>query len=218
MLAHDHALLGGLAALEIGTLFTHDPATLALMVGVTAAWSDSPDLDEDGSTVSRQLGLASRVVGWCTGRITGGHRHATHSLLGAVGVWFLVDWLVRLGALPVGILLAASLAFGLRLLLPRRKGDSLSMLVASAVIALVVVRNHIATDWLPWACSGGVLAHLVGDLGQGVPLLWPYKRRFAVGLLGATDSMREHVIGWLMVVLFAVMVFVQIVHPALASA
>ena len=41
-----------------------------------------PDLDKCGSSPARCLGFLSETIAWITGRLTGGHRHATHSVLG----------------------------------------------------------------------------------------------------------------------------------------
>ncbi|HEY5362121.1 MAG TPA: metal-dependent hydrolase, partial [Streptosporangiaceae bacterium] len=82
MLGHSHALSGGVTGIATG-IFLHMsiPQTTAL-AGLTAGMALLPDLDKCGSSPARSLGLVSEAVAWTIGRISGGHRHATHSFLG----------------------------------------------------------------------------------------------------------------------------------------
>ena len=66
------------------------PQTAAL-AGFTAGMALLPDLDKCGSSPARSLGFVSEAVAWVFGRISGGHRHATHSFLG-IAVFTVLAW------------------------------------------------------------------------------------------------------------------------------
>jgi membrane-bound metal-dependent hydrolase YbcI (DUF457 family) len=79
MLGHSHALSGGVVGLAAG-IFLHLPIPqTAALAGCTASMALLPDLDKCGSSPARSLGFVSEAVAWVFGRISGGHRHATHS-------------------------------------------------------------------------------------------------------------------------------------------
>ncbi len=103
MLGHSHALSGGVAGLAAG-IFLHLPIPqTGALAGFTAGMALLPDLDKCGSSPARSLGFVSEAVAWIFGRISGGHRHATHSFLGIavftalawVSCQFRADWVAR---------------------------------------------------------------------------------------------------------------------------
>src|ERR1700749_1092108 len=82
MLGHSPALSGAGAGLGTGiALHLPVPQTGAL-AGFTAGMALLPDLDKCGSSPARCLGFLSEAVGWPVGKLSGGHRHATHSFVG----------------------------------------------------------------------------------------------------------------------------------------
>ncbi len=117
MMGRSHALSGGvswLAGCALLETVGARPSAVVIWAGaaVAAGMALLPDLDHPGSTVSRTLGPATRLVSWttanaaaavrskscthCSGRPDSGHRGVTHTLAGAVvagimaaaaGVW-----------------------------------------------------------------------------------------------------------------------------------
>jgi len=79
---------GGLAA----GIFLHLPIPqTGALAGFTAGMALLPDLDKCGSSPARSLGFVSEAAAWVFGRISGGHRHATHSFLG-IAVFTALAW------------------------------------------------------------------------------------------------------------------------------
>jgi membrane-bound metal-dependent hydrolase YbcI (DUF457 family) len=82
MLGHSHALSGAVTGAGAG-IFLHLPlARTGSLAGFTAGMALLPDLDKCGSSPARCLGFLSEAVAWIIGKLSGGHRHATHSFLG----------------------------------------------------------------------------------------------------------------------------------------
>jgi membrane-bound metal-dependent hydrolase YbcI (DUF457 family) len=180
MLGHSHALSGAVTGLATG-IFLHMslPQTGAL-AGLTAGMALLPDLDKCGSSPARSLGFLSEAVAWTIGRISGGHRHATHSVLGIaiftalawVSCHFRADWAGKAG---LALLMTLS--------------------VAAALEALHVARGHVAdligigvAAWEVWYGYGlrliplavliGCSTHIIGDMltDSGCMLGYPASR------------------------------------------
>lgn len=181
ILGHSHALSGAVSGAAAGELLLHLPlpGTLAL-AGLTAGFATLPDLDTCGSCAARSLGFASEAFAWLISRVSGGHRHATHSLLGVavftsaavVAGLFRHDLAARV-VLALWLMLA--IAAGLRALRVRGHGADLAGLGAAVVIA-----------WTGWdlrlaalACALGCACHIAGDMltTAGCPLAWPVPLR-----------------------------------------
>jgi len=200
VMGRDHARLAAAPALALALASHVAPAETLVAAACVAGAGCLPDLDEPGSSVARLFGSISEAVSSATNRWCGGHRQASHSLLAAALVGGLVEVLdlvrfhgVDLGVVPLGLCVALCL----RVLLPwaLRPGHILSLALAALVTWWAV--DHLSLAWLPvWVAAGYVL-HLVGDAltSGGVPLLWPWKRRFSIPLLGHTNSLRERVLG-----------------------
>ncbi|WP_424563184.1 metal-dependent hydrolase, partial [Trebonia sp.] len=41
-----------------------------------------PDIDHPDSTISREFGFLTQAFAWLVDRLSGGHRHGTHSFVG----------------------------------------------------------------------------------------------------------------------------------------
>src|SRR5919201_116563 len=82
MLGHSHALSGAVTGLASGIALHYSVPQAAALGGLTAGMALLPDLDKCGSSPARSLGFLSEIVAWIAGRLSGGHRHATHSVLG----------------------------------------------------------------------------------------------------------------------------------------
>jgi membrane-bound metal-dependent hydrolase YbcI (DUF457 family) len=206
MMARSHALLGAagwLATAPVVAAATHhplDPVTLAASTGVCAGAALLPDLDHEDGLISTALGPLTRLLAKGVARLSGGHRHATHSLLfgGLMGLltWALVTVGGRRAMLALAMLCAA---FALRAIHLTGLGSNERLhwpqvaLVAAAVTWTEAKFVPGVWQWLPLAVAAGCWLHLLGDLltPEGVPLLWPWRERLAVPLIDHTDSWSE---------------------------
>jgi membrane-bound metal-dependent hydrolase YbcI (DUF457 family) len=183
MLGHSHALSGGVTGLAAGIVLQMSIPQTAALAGFTAGMALLPDLDKCGSSPARCLGFLSEAVAWTIGRISGGHRHATHSFLGIaiftglawVSCHFRYDWEGKAG---------------LALLM--------TLTVAGALEALHIARSHVAdlmgigvAAWEVWLGYGlrliplavfiGCCTHIAGDMltDSGCMLGYPaFRHRF----------------------------------------
>jgi membrane-bound metal-dependent hydrolase YbcI (DUF457 family) len=197
-MARTHALSGVTVWLAATPLLGLGGREIAAGLVVTAGAAMLPDLDHPSSSIARSWGPLTRALARLVARLSGGHRQGTHSLLfvalvgvlgaaaGAAGGWWAV----------VPVFLAASLALGVLL---HDKGPRNE--IAAGVLALAVYAGEVQTAWLGWALALGALAHLLGDAltPERVPLLWPSRRRYGVGLF-TTDTWPERVLAGLLAV------------------
>src|SRR5882724_1024029 len=77
-----HALSGAVLGLGAGILLHKTAVQDAELAGFTAGFALLVDLDSCGSSSARSLGFISGAVSHVVRRVSGGHRHATHSLIG----------------------------------------------------------------------------------------------------------------------------------------
>jgi membrane-bound metal-dependent hydrolase YbcI (DUF457 family) len=181
VLGYTHCLSGLAAGVAAGSLALHLPAIpLAAFTAVTAAYSLAPDLDSCGSTESRSFGFATEAFAWLVGRISGGHRHGTHSVLG-VAVFAGVAWIACLlrhtmpGRIALGVILAVGFASAMDAL--RTGGHAGNLLACGAAAAMAWTGYGLAV--VPIAAGLGAATHLAGDALTrcGVPLCWPFTMR-----------------------------------------
>ncbi len=181
MLGHTHCLSGLAAGAAAGTLALHLQAPpLALFAAVTAAYALAPDLDSCGGTEARSYGFVTGAFAWFVERISGGHRHGTHSALG-VTAFTAVAWLACLlrhtwpGVIVLGIILAVGFASALDAL---RIGGHAGNLAACAGAAAMCVTGYGLT-LVPLAAALGAGTHIAGDMLTrcGCPLAWPFTMR-----------------------------------------
>lgn len=222
MLGRDHALLGAVTCLGLAPVVGHlahvplSPPEIGVGTVVTSAFALLPDIDEPHSTVSTKLGPLSEVVSKVTNKLSGGHRHATHSLLFAaligVATRYGLDW-----RWTAPIIVAFSALLVLRILLPLGIGRRglIPFVLAAAVTWWTIIHTGSARDWLPYAAFGGVVLHLIGDAltVEGVPFLWPLPFRTAVPLVGHTESMRESILGAAMSLGVLALCWIVVLHP-----
>lgn len=160
----------------------HGPVGIATAAVVCAGAALLPDLDHPSSTIARAFGPVTELLARLVAGMSGGHRHATHSLLfaaaagsagyltGRAGVWW---------AWPVLVLLAG---LGMAAVGATRTPAAVAAAVAATTPAVVTGTN---LGWLGPVVALGVLAHLAGDCltGNGCPLLWPAAHRFVLRLV-----------------------------------
>jgi membrane-bound metal-dependent hydrolase YbcI (DUF457 family) len=160
-----------------------------------------PDLDHEQATIAVTFGPVSEAAARLVNRISGGHRHATHSLL-FVAFVYLATWLgVSQGggwfAVPALFVL---FAFGIRAM---RLAPGLSVFVAAAATGFFWLPLRGDYGWLPIAVGVGTLAHLLGDCltKEGCPLFWPHRARYMLPVIQRTGNQVEQ---WVFGPLFAV--------------
>ena len=166
MLGHSHALSGGVAGLAAG-IFLHmsEPRTIAL-AGFTAGMALLPDLDQCGSSPARSLGFVSEAVAWVFGRISGGHRHATHSILG-IAVFTALAWVAChfrgdiAGKAGLALLMALTVSGALEAL--RIARSHVADVIAIGVAAAEVWYGY-GLALIPLAVLIGCATHIAGDM------------------------------------------------------
>jgi len=180
MLGHSHALSGGVAGLAAG-IFLHLPIPqIGALAGFTAGMALLPDLDKCGSSPARSLGFVSEAVAWVFGRISGGHRHATHSFLGIavftalawVSCHFRADWGGKAG---LALLMTLSVSAALEALHVAR--GHVADLAGIAVAAATVWYGY-GLRFIPIAVLLGCATHITGDMltDSGCMLGYPWSR------------------------------------------
>jgi len=231
MLGRDHILLAGAAGIGLTPILDHPivntPVELALVAIVVAGFGILPDIDEPNSTVANKLGSTTgrrsilapitRGISHVVRFVGGGHRMFTHSILfaliTAVGIYELDlhwgDW-----TSAVTFFLASGLT--LKTLLPLGLGKSRIIGPAVALIGGYWLWLHpVAPELLALAAGGGVILHMVGDTltSHGVPWLFPWRKSFAIPLVGHTASTRETILGACLSMVFLALLWFNVVDP-----
>lgn len=193
MLGKTHAATGWCAGLALAPTLGAPTLPQALVVAaVTAGAALLPDLDHPSSSASRfagpltaalsavvrflSRGLYQITKGSRDERVSGGHRHATHTVLFAVllGLW-INWWTGRTGAWSVLVVLGLAVLLAVDVL-----GDWLVLVllgVAGWWISQGQPEQQLAavSGWIGWAVAAGCLVHCLGDAltRSGCPFLWP---------------------------------------------
>jgi membrane-bound metal-dependent hydrolase YbcI (DUF457 family) len=182
-----HAVLPAIPAhLDLGLgLLPVSPIGVVTGALVTAGAAMLPDADHHSSTIAHSLPPLSNALCSGLGRASGGHRHGTHSILGALtfiaAAWLAGLWTIDTpgfgtvfpGAGLVSILLVAFAAKALKAIPDSMRKFPWAVGVAVAVfIALCAPEER---GWFPLAVGVGVVVHIIGDLLtiEGCNLLWP---------------------------------------------
>lgn len=206
MLGHSHAISGALAwaaaapSLAYPVLGTH-LSTSAVLAGtmIAAGAALLPDLDHQDGTIANFLGPISELLCRVVHRISGGHRHATHSLLFVAltgfGTWAGERAGGRGFTIGLVFVLLALAARALHLCPPGRGVHAWGVILVEAAFGTWAIDHALpsAPTWLPYAVALGALAHLVGDCltKQGCPLLWPHQERYEFVLISHTGNRME---------------------------
>lgn len=205
MMARSHALLAAAGWLALappvaGALgYPLDQGALAAGTVVAAGAALLPDLDHEDATAAGALGPLTRVLARGVGRLAGGHRQATHSLvfgpLMGLAAWLLVAWGGRWATLALAAL-CASLALQALGVTIGKDGRLEWLQVAAVALALTWLAGRLAPgawEWLPVGVVAGCWLHTLGDMltPGGVPLLWPSRQRVTVPLIARTNGWEE---------------------------
>jgi membrane-bound metal-dependent hydrolase YbcI (DUF457 family) len=180
MLGHSHALSGAVVGLGAGILMHLPVPQTAALAGFTAGMALLPDLDKCGSSPARCLGFLSELIAWIASRLSGGHRHATHSVLGIAAFTGLAwvschDRYYWAGKAGLALLMALSVAGALEALHLAR--GHVADLVGIAVAAWEVWYGY-GLQLIPLAVLIGCCTHIVGDMltDSGCMLAYPASR------------------------------------------
>lgn len=210
VLGHSHSTSGALAwsAAAAALPAAYWPAHIHLRISdvllgtfVTAGAALLPDLDHPEGTISHFFGPVShqfcRLVSW----VSGGHRHATHSLffvaLTTVGTWAGGHYLGRAFTLSLVYILLSLAIRALHLCPPGKGIHSWGVVVLLAAGGTFLMDQWIGSDppWLAFAVGLGTLVHLAGDCltERGCPLLWPIQTHMGIPLIKHTGEKLETV-------------------------
>ncbi len=165
MEGHSHALSGACTGLAAGIVLHEGLTADVALAGFTAGMALLPDLDSIGACASRSLGFISESVAWVIRLISGGHRHASHSLVG-IAVFTGLAWVACLfrhdlaGQIGLGLLLVIAVAGALEALhLARSHVADL----AGVAVAGAVVWHGYGLALIPLAVLLGTATHIAGD-------------------------------------------------------
>lgn len=199
MLGRDHALSGALVFAALAPPLHVTGSQLAAGVLITAGAGVLPDIDHPDSTIARSFGFLTEWFAWAVARVSGGHRHGTHSL---VGIAVFTAGALGAGALqlsgpqaggqaafwwhmaPAAIFLALLYSAALRALhIGGHHGDLIGIGAAALTCyaGLDLVQLPIGSWHVPMlalATALGCAAHIAGDelTHGGCPLLWPFSK------------------------------------------
>jgi membrane-bound metal-dependent hydrolase YbcI (DUF457 family) len=183
MLGHSHALSGAVVGLAAGIWLRYGVSEGAALAGFTAGMALLPDLDKCGSSPARCLGFLSEAVAWVFAKISGGHRHATHSFLGVV-IFTALAWVSChyrgdvAGKAGLALLMTLSVSAALEAL--RITRGHVADLIGIAVAAAEIEYGY-GLKLIPLAVALGCCTHIAGDMltDSGCMLLYPVgKHRF----------------------------------------
>lgn len=176
-----HATSGLVAGLGAGILLHYSLTADGALAGFTAGMALLPDLDCRSSCASRCLGFASGAVSLVTAKVTGGHRHASHSLLGIAVFTGLAYAACHFrhdlgGKIGLGLLLVIVVAGALEALHLAR--SHVADVIGAAVTALVIWHGY-GLALIPLATLLGTAVHCCGDslTESGVMWLYPVSQR-----------------------------------------
>ncbi|HEX6472727.1 MAG TPA: metal-dependent hydrolase [Streptosporangiaceae bacterium] len=228
MMGHTHALSGAavwLAATPLlgdprllgGHAVHLSPAQIAAGTVVCAGAAMLPDIDHHDGTIANAFGPVTRLLCRLVGAVSGGHRHATHSVAFAALAGFGAGWLAK-HTPGRGWLIALFLLIGLGLhgigiqVRAREHFSALLNLVIAG--ALTYVMRDLDMRFAGYAVGLGCLAHLLGDCltPDGCPLLWPAQWRIRVPLIPDTDGVLER---WVLAPLLTLGVVILAVRSTL---
>jgi len=152
-----------------------EPIPIAAGALLCAGAALLPDADHGQATIAHSLPPLSKMMCDGIGKISGGHRHGTHSFLGTIAFTALALGAGFLG--PVGIVLIATplLAFAFKVLKVVRGPASCWITALAGAVALAF---FVTAPWwyLPLTVALGCLIHILGDALTvgGVTPFWPW--------------------------------------------
>ncbi|HAY42359.1 MAG TPA: hydrolase [Micrococcaceae bacterium] len=196
MMGGHHAMSGAAAWLAITTPVAVGSMNLGFGVLHMGRWETLagaivcagaallPDADHHKATIARSLPPISNIVTRVIGKVAGGHRNGTHSILGILFfifiAWLADSWSMevdQLGVVYPGAALFAILLISFAVKSVKFMPPLLCWVIALAAGAFVGMNAPDERAWFPLAVTVGVIVHIVGDMLTigGCNLLWPIK-------------------------------------------
>jgi membrane-bound metal-dependent hydrolase YbcI (DUF457 family) len=199
MMGRDHALSGALVFAGLAPALHVTESHLAAGIVLCAGAAVLPDIDHRDTSVSSSFGFLTEGFSWLVRKLSGGHRHGTHSLLGiaaftagalAAGAYQLsgprvsgvghpaFSWHLVPAALLLSLLYSAALR---ALHVGGHHGDLLG--IGGAVVTVYTGADLIKLPVGSWhvpmlaiAVALGCAAHIAGDelTHGGCPICWPF--------------------------------------------
>ena len=178
MMGKTHAVSGAL--LYLGTAPVFGVSGYPLVIGTTCAFGAAliPDLDHPSSTIAHTFGWITKLLARGVCKLSGGHRKATHAIIGLIGVYIIYEMLIVAGGwwLIGGITLLFGLALDV-VLSGRGVIDGVMRFGTSFILVWFLTYVGIVWDhWVAYAAFIGAVAHSIGDTltEEGVPWLYPF--------------------------------------------
>lgn len=205
MMGRTHAASGAVLYLAVVPLLGAagtGPGPVSVLAGAIAAAGAAmlPDLDHPQASISRSLGPITYLLAKSVERISGGHRHATHSLLGVLLGTAVAAGFSWAGGLPLGLYLAFLDALGLAAfhiqLIRQPVPHTIGCLLLGVALTTTALWRPPTMIAIATAVALGIAAHIAGDCltREGCPLLWPLtEHRFRL-LSIRTDSAIERLL------------------------
>ncbi|GAA4758792.1 metal-dependent hydrolase [Citricoccus nitrophenolicus] len=177
-------------AIPLGFGLLGEIADLGVLTGaiVAAGAALLPDADHRHASIAHSLPPVSEGLCILLGKLAGGHRNGTHSLLG-LAAFTVLAWLLSLLAMPtttgtvqvgagLGTVLLASFAVKALTFMPDR-ARKVPWLLAVPLGALVALGSGDQGSWFVLAVALGVAVHIAGDMltDGGCNPFWPLKLR-----------------------------------------
>lgn len=209
MMGYSHSVSAAAAWLmlnEAGVITITDTPTLIVTTLVAAGAGMLPDIDHHNGTIAHSFPPISRWTARFVGKISGGHRKGTHSLIGLAVFWALAYFANQLtyAGIPILSLALVGYAGGLALRTFKAPGGWLG---AIGLVALTLTTE--ALPHAPWAILTGAAVHIIGDAltTRGINPFWPATIKPAVAsrlwrksgymtlpVLGDAGSVRENLL------------------------
>lgn len=176
----EHALQLGFGLMDLS------PVGVLVGAFVCAGAALLPDADHHNATIAHSLPPLSNIMCVSVGKLAGGHRHGTHSIIGIIafvalafvaGLFTLATeafGTVYPGAGIMSVLLVAFAVKALKIIPDgMKKSPWVVGLLAGAFIALFAPEEQF---WFPVAMGIGVIVHIMGDMMTtgGCNLAWPF--------------------------------------------
>ena len=193
------------AGIGLAVFGLSSPTWLAASVAVCGA-SILPDIDEPGSSVSREFGIISQGFSAVVNKLAGGHRKLTHSLLG-LGIVTLILVLSATGRDASAVIFGVLVASAWRIVFPWWTGLRRLFVFIGVGGGYFFYHFHpFSGQWLIALLGIGWLVHMAGDFltHGGIPLLYPRSRRESLPIFGTTGSTSETIFAGILYAVVAV--------------
>ena len=232
MLGHSHALSGlATGAATLPWVPVHGTVAQIAWVSAVGGFAMLPDLDQQGSTISRMWGPFTDLPSGVINAVARGHRWGTHDAVLGPAAFGLLAYAAAWASWSSLLLLALAIGLALRALhvvIPGRAENTvIGNLVLSWGGAWLLLTHSPSPGWLPLAVVAGVLTHIAGDAltkeGVPVPLFWLLRRsRIAPVHLRTGATVEKLVLAPLFVLATAVFLYTntdahELVAPLLAQ-